>query len=125
MRLVHDSEKRYHDCEHNTYIAIDDNGKMLGRICTRKVSWFGVEFCHLFVKEDYRRQGVATFLNNELIKLYNQSVLLATVRCENNPSIQMMKSLGFTEALRFGSKISGMLVTLFVRGGDRELHYKA
>ena len=118
MKFVYDLEKKFHDCEGNTYIAINDYGRMLGRICTRRVSWFGTEFCHLFVKEEYRRQGVATFLNRELMKLNNKSIIIATVSNENIPSIKMMRSLGFSGVTDFISNISGKPVTLYLKKLD-------
>ena len=113
MRLVHDVEKEYHDCNGSTYVAKEDN-RVIGRLCTRKLGWFGIEFCHLFVNENSRRQGVATFMNKELFKLYDKSVIMSTVRVDNIPSQMLMKSLGFMEVINFISKNSGKLVTLFV-----------
>lgn len=120
MRLIQDVEKRYHDCKGETYLAYSEvDNQMMGRVCVRKIGWFGVEFCHLLVREEYRRKGVATFLNKELFKRYKKFVIFSTVRVDNLASRALMSNLKFETGLTVISKNSGDEITLYTYDNTR------
>ena len=82
-----------------TYLVVKDENKIIAYIGM----WFVMDECHIMniaVLPDYRRQGIATSLIQEMFKLcqeHETHYVMLEVRKENLSAQNLYKKFGFTE----------------------------
>ena len=79
-------------------VAVED-GTVCGYVGSQTVLGES-DMMNIAVEENYRRQGIAKRLVEELIRNLNASMLTLEVRASNAPAITLYERLGFTEVGR-------------------------
>lgn len=82
-----------------TYLVAKINNKVIGYIGM----WFVMDECHITniaVLGEYRKQGIASKLINEMLKLckeHQTTYIMLEVRATNTPAQKLYSKFGFTE----------------------------
>ena len=99
------------------YMALEDDA-IKGIVGLLWRSWYLTELRHLFVKPEFRRQGIGTFLVEEALKRVRTPLACCTVRDNNEGSLALLRRAGFIMERRFVNPETGNTVSLLVRPRD-------
>lgn len=111
-----DSDSSVCRCDHTTYKYVRF-GEPVAKLCVKRKTWFLTEIKHLFVKEDFRRGGIATELLNYVFSNYERRTLMfmCTVNAENSIGISALTKAGFAVANSFLNPASGNNLVLMTK----------
>jgi GNAT superfamily N-acetyltransferase len=96
------------------YIVIED-GIIKGCVGLIRRAWFMTEIKHLYVKEQYRGQGIGTFLVSKALKRIKSPLACCTVKADNLASLRVFQHFRFTPRERFVNQDTGNRVMLLTR----------
>ena len=99
------------------YMAVEDDA-IKGVVGLLWRSWYLTELRHLFVKPEFRRQGIGTFLVEKALKKVRTPLACCTVRDGNEGSPTLLRRAGFIVERRFVNPETENTVSLLVRPRD-------
>ncbi len=96
------------------YTAVDE-GIIKGCVGILLRSWYMSELRHLFVRPEFRQNGIGGFLLKEALKKVNTPLAVCTVRADNPVSIQLFKNAGFRIFEKVVNRETGHEILVMVR----------
>ena len=95
-------------------MALED-GVIKGVIGLLWRSWYLTELRHLYVKPEFRRNGIGKFLVQEAMKKIKTPLACCTVRDGNDESLRLFERVGFSVVRGFINPETGNRVSLLMR----------
>ena len=80
---------------HTNYIVETHGGWVLGAVGLDRQSYTFTEIKHLVVAPEWRKQGIAKHLLKRALGMINTKMVYATIRDDNESSLELFESLGF------------------------------
>ena len=99
------------------YTAVED-GVIKGIMGLLWRSWYLTELRHLYVKPEFRRNGVGTFLVGKVLERVKTPLVCCTVREDNEGSLTLFRCEGFVVERRFVNPETGNTVALMMRSRE-------
>ncbi|HAK87647.1 MAG: hypothetical protein A2X55_08995 [Nitrospirae bacterium GWB2_47_37] len=102
------------------YIAVED-GKIKGCVGLKRQTWYMTEIKHLYVKEEYRNQGIGNFLVKEVLKRIKAPVVCCTIAGSNDSndwSCWIFEGVGFSKRETFVNPDTGHTVSFLTVNMD-------
>lgn len=97
------------------YYVAAENGAIKGCVGLIRRAWFMTEIKHLYVKEQYRGQGIGTFLVSKALKRIKSPLACCTVKADNLASLRIFQHFRFTPRERFVNQDTGNMIMLLTR----------
>ncbi|MDA8170716.1 MAG: GNAT family N-acetyltransferase [Nitrospiraceae bacterium] len=99
------------------FMAVED-GVIKGIVGLLWRSWYLTELRHLYVKPEFRRNGVGTFLVEKALERVKTPLVCCTVREDNEWSLTLFRCEGFVVERRFVNPETGNTVALMMRSTE-------
>ena len=99
------------------YMAVED-GVIKGIVGLLRRSWYLTELRHLYVKPEFRRNGVGTFLVEKTLERVKTPLVCCTVREDNEGSLTLFRCEGFVVERRFINPETRNTVALMMRATE-------
>ena len=99
------------------YMAVED-GVIKGIVGPLRRSWYLTELRHLYVKPEFRRKGIGTFLVEKALERVKTPLVCCTVREDNEGSLTLFRCEGFVVERRFVNPETGNTVALMMRSTE-------
>jgi GNAT superfamily N-acetyltransferase len=97
------------------YIAFDDSVAK-GCVSINRMSWFMTEIRHLFVRREFRRQGIGIALVAKALEKIKTDFVCCTVEINNSVSEKIFhQRFGFTKKEQFLNQRTGNTLTLLIK----------
>ena len=85
-------------CGHTNYITETHGKLILGAVGMDRQSYTFTEIKHLVVRPEWRGKGIAKHLLRRAVDITNTKMIYATVRENNEASLKLFESFGFSRA---------------------------
>jgi len=99
----------------HSYLAYEEDGKVVACQGWRNIGWLYAELCHLYVMPSHRKKGIAKKLVQEAINRLSAKVILSTVLENNKTSQAVLQKCGFQAVGTCSSPVSGRTLVVFAR----------
>ena len=97
------------------YYSAKEGGTIKGVVGVLWRSWYLTEIRHLYVKSEFRRMGIGTFLVRGSLKKVKTPLVCCTVRDGNEESLRLFEREGFAVERTFVNPETGNRVSLLMR----------
>jgi GNAT superfamily N-acetyltransferase len=105
---------------HGRYYMAVEEGAIKGVVGLLWRSWYLTELRHLYVKPEFRREGIGRFLVGNALHKVETPLACCTVSARNEASAAVFRSLNFLPVRSFHSERTGNEVILHLRQTQNE-----